>query len=641
MGVSNFSVFTVFKAKDGVSPVFKNMTSASDKASTKFHTGMAKAKAAVVAVKTAAVGTVAAITAIGTAAIIPYKAFSDWEKGIKTVYTLLSKDELSTYGEKLKDASRNAISLGVSVDDSNKALFDAVSAFGMSDKTLDIYNQSLVLAKAGNADLSTSLGGVVAVVNAWGAKTTDATTVANAFFTAQKNGVTTVSELASSIGEVAPMAKAMGLSLEETMASVAALTKGGLSTDAATTALRATLTALAKPSKEASETLQQFGVPVGIAQVKAAGLTNTLQKLIELQKKSPDAITKAIPNVRALTGVLAMDEEKMQEVHKTLGMIQNDIKNGTGLNEALEMMNSTSATKWAKMVGAYRAELIKIGEVVAPYIDPLLKALGEFAPILSELIIPAIKGTAQVITVLLNGIVNTYNFIKDNWLPVLLMLPAAILGVRIAVDILRLKMALLRMEGGLLSVVMNTKLMTALSGFTMGVWKSVTALLAQAAAFAVTPWGIAIIAITAIIGVIILLWKNWDKVTATVLSWWNNTKTALSSFWEKCKEVFGAVGDFIKNHFVDILLVALGPVGTIISALKNMPTLLKNIKNGGKGIELKTTSDGKDATTSPKVKGNPQKGKIGVDVNLTNKTDKNAKVSTTLEGSNSLELNPE
>ena len=412
MGISNFSIFTSFKAKDGVSPVFRSMKNASDKTTLGMASGMAKAKVAIAAVKTAAVATAAAITAIGTAALVPYKAFSDWEKGIKNVFTLLSKDELAKYGEDLKNASRNAIGLGVSVEDANKALFDTVSAVGMNKNTLEIYNQALALAKGGNAELSTSLNGIVAVMNSWGAENTNATAVANAFFTAQKNGVTTVSELAASIGEVAPMAKAMGLSMDETLASMAALTKGGLSTDAATTALRATLTALAKPSKEASETLKAFGVPVGITQVRAAGLTKTLQKLIELQEKSPDAITKAIPNVRALTGVLAMDEAKMQEVHRTLGMIQDDIKNGTGLNEAIEMMNSSSAAKWAKMVGAYRSELIKIGEVVAPYINPLIEALEKFAPIFAAKITPAIKGTLDAVVAITHGVQGFINFLK-------------------------------------------------------------------------------------------------------------------------------------------------------------------------------------------------------------------------------------
>ena len=49
MGVSNFSIFTAFKAKDGISPVFKTMSSASDKAATRFKAGMDKAKIAVTA----------------------------------------------------------------------------------------------------------------------------------------------------------------------------------------------------------------------------------------------------------------------------------------------------------------------------------------------------------------------------------------------------------------------------------------------------------------------------------------------------------------------------------------------------------------------------------------------------------------
>ena len=630
MGISNFSIFTSFKAKDGVSPVFRSMKNASDKTTLGMASGMAKAKVAIAAVKTAAVATAAAITAIGTAALVPYKAFSDWEKGIKNVFTLLSKDELAKYGEDLKNASRNAIGLGVSVEDANKALFDTVSAVGMNKNTLEIYNQALALAKGGNAELSTSLNGIVAVMNSWGAENTNATAVANAFFTAQKNGVTTVSELAASIGEVAPMAKAMGLSMDETLASMAALTKGGLSTDAATTALKATLTALAKPSKEASETLKAFGVPVGITQVRAAGLTKTLQKLIELQEKSPDAITKAIPNVRALTGVLAMDEAKMQEVHRTLGMIQDDIKNGTGLNEAIEMMNSSSAAKWAKMVGTYRSELIKIGEVVAPYINPLIEALEKFAPIFAAKITPAIKGT-------LDAVVAIAKFAKLAvvFLPVItgLISGLAVFKTVQFFQMLQVQLALLKMNTGM-------GLLGSLKNLTTGIIGMTRAVLVQNLAFMASPifWIPAVIA--AVVTALVLLWKNWDTVTAAVQNFTVIAKTKILEFWENLKSVFSIVGNFIKEHFIDILFAALGPIGIIISAIKNIPSILKSIKVGGKGIEIKTSNGKNNPKTNPKIKDNPGKVKIGVEVNLSNNTDKKASVSTSLESSNSLQLSP-
>ena len=630
MGISNFSIFTSFKAKDGVSPVFRSMKNASDKTTLGMASGMAKAKVAIAAVKTAAVATAAAITAIGTAALVPYKAFSDWEKGIKNVFTLLSKDELAKYGEDLKNASRNAIGLGVSVEDANKALFDTVSAVGMNKNTLEIYNQALALAKGGNAELSTSLNGIVAVMNSWGAENTNATAVANAFFTAQKNGVTTVSELAASIGEVAPMAKAMGLSMDETLASMAALTKGGLSTDAATTALRATLTALAKPSKEASETLKAFGVPVGITQVRAAGLTKTLQKLIELQEKSPDAITKAIPNVRALTGVLAMDEAKMQEVHRTLGMIQDDIKNGTGLNEAIEMMNSSSAAKWAKMVGTYRSELIKIGEVVAPYINPLIEALEKFAPIFAAKITPAIKGTLDAVVAITHGVQGFINFLK----PLQVLLPIVsglIAGLAFYKAVQFFQM--MRVQAALFGMELKANLIPSILSSIPAIWSQTVALLANPLF-----WIPAVIA--AVVTALVLLWKNWDTVTAAVQNFTAIAKTKILEFWENLKSVFSIVGNFIKEHFIDILFAALGPIGIIISAIKNIPSILKSIKVGGKGIEIKTSNGENNPKTNPKIKDNPGKGKIGVEVNLSNKTDKKATVSTSLESSNSLQLKP-
>lgn len=635
MGISNFSVYSSFKAKDGVTPVFKTMTAKGAVAGNALSGTFVKAKAAVLALKTAVVAVGGAIAAMG--AFVPLKAFAEWEKGMATVQTLLSSDEVAKYGKQLNAMSKDAIRAGVAVEDTNKALFDVISAMGMSEKSMDVYKKSLVLAKGGAADLSTSVAGMTAVINAWGAETTDATAVANAFFTAQKNGVTTVQDMAQNIGAVAPMAKAMGLSVEETMASMAALTKGGLSTDAATTGLRATLTALAKPSKEAAATLKSFGVPVGIAEVRAKGLTYTLQKLIELQNKSPNAITKAIPNVKALTGVLAMDETKMQEVHKTLGMIQQDIQNGTGLNEAFKKMDSTSAATMAKVMGELQVALINLGEVAAPYLMPIVQDFGKLVHTLGELS-PKVTKVFDTINNLFGALKATYHFVKDNWLPLLLTLPLAITGVRFAIDVLRLKLALLKMEGGLMAVVMNSKVVTAFTTMTAAVWKSVTAFAAQAAAFMATPWGIAIAAIAAIIGVVILLWKNWDKVTATVIGFWNKVKPVLVGLWDTVKSVFSAIGNFIKNHFIDILLVALGPIGQIVLAITKISGGIKGIAKNGGGIKIETVSG--NSPQNPNTKNNPSKGQIGIDVNLSNKTNKKATVSTRVESSNNLHLKP-
>jgi len=275
---------------------------------------------------------------------------------------------------------------------------------------------------------------------------------------------------------------------------------------------------------------------------------------------------------------------------------------------------------------------------VAKYM-PLIKTLLESAVVPAvSLLLSGVKGLFIVIDAGYNILKGFVSFIRDNWLPVLLALPAAIVGVQFAIDTLRLKMALLRMEGGAMALIMNTKLMSGLSAFTAGVWKSVTALMAQAAAFAMSPIGLITIGVAALVGVVILLWKNWDKITATLSNWWSVAQTALSSFWEKCKAVFAPVGNFIKSHFVDILLGALGPIGMIIQAIRKMPQILSTLGIKSDAFEVKT-KNGKNGKSAD-IKSNKDRGAIDVDIELTNKTDKDAKVTTNLKSPHGMQLDP-
>lgn len=570
MGLTKFSIFTAFKAKDGVTPVFKHIIKNSNTTGLSISNSMAKARTSMLALKSACISITGAIAAVG--AFAPLKAFADWEKGITTVYTLLNQNEIKKFGGTLKELSKEGVRAGLAVEDVNSALFNSVSAMGMSEKTIDVYKKSLILAKGGVADVSTSLSGMMSVINAWGDKTTSATEVANAFFTAQKKGVTTVEELASNIGAIAPLATKMGLSVEETMATIAALTTGGLSTDMATTGLRATLSALANPSEKAQETLEEFGVPFGIVDIKAKGLTYTLQKLIEMQKKAPNAITKAIPNIRALTSVLAMDEDKMNKVHTTLGMIQEDIKNGTGLNEAFSMMSATSAATMAKVMGELQITLIELGELVAPYLLPVVRGFGNLVHWLSEMA-PKLKDVGK--------------FIKDYsiWFISIASGIGGMLALKTSIEAVTTALkwyntlTIIAGSNGLQAVVGLKKLTFVLSGYTSAIWQSIKAIALQSWALITSPWTLVAVGIGLVVAGAILLWKNWDKVTEAVKNWYNIAKSNIFSFWNKTKEVFSSIGAFIKNNFIELLFSALNPIAAIIIGLKNVMKLFGVIKS--------------------------------------------------------------
>lgn len=113
----------------------------------------------------------------------------------------------------------------------------------------------------------------------------------------------------------------------------------------------------------------------------------------------------------------------------------------------------------------------------------------------------------------------------------------------------------------------------------MNLWKATTiattlangglvaALRAVWLAMASNPIGWICIAIGGLITVISLLVANWDKV-----------KDAVIRVWDVCRDVFGKLGSFIKENFVNILLAALGPIGLIIKGIQKISGGLSSMR---------------------------------------------------------------
>ena len=93
-----------------------------------------------------------------------------------------------------------------------------------------------------------------------------------------------------------------------------------------------------------------------------------------------------------------------------------------------------------------------------------------------------------------------------------------------------------------------------------GIAAGVTTALGAAVAFLTSPIGIAVLAIGALIATGIMLWKNWDTISAkakeiweALKEWFNQTCQAIGKFfsdlWQGIKDVFSGVGDWFKEKF--------------------------------------------------------------------------------------------
>ncbi len=313
------------------------------------------------------------VTAPVIASIAAFKRFDDT---FSDVLTLLSREEIAQSEERLKGISKGAIGMGFSIQDSNKALFDAISALGLTENTLKTFEQGQVLAKAGATGLGIAVNGITSIVNAYGREITDANEVANAFFSAQKYGKTTVEELALNIGKVAPIAKQADIGFQELLATTAQLTLGGLSTDEATTALRATISALIKPGAQAAKIFKALNIPVGATAIQQAGLGKTLLRVSQVAEKYPDVLAQIIPNVRALTGVSALNEDALKNIQRIMKQINIDTATGTGLTEAYTLKMKRFGTQVDKLFGLLKLFAIQLSEDLAPALRVMVNLFG-------------------------------------------------------------------------------------------------------------------------------------------------------------------------------------------------------------------------------------------------------------------------
>ena len=306
--------------------------------------------------------------------------FGNFEEGLGNTLTLLDSNSPVGYAKKLEKIAKAGIKAGFATEDTTKALFDSVSALGAGQEAVNAFGVAQTLAIGGAASLSVSVDGLTSVINAYGKETTSATDVANAFFSAQKGGKTTVAALASNVGKVAPSAKAAGIGFKTLLATMAQLTLGGLSTEEATTGLRGAINSIVKPSKEAGDLLDEFGIAASASELQSDGLVKTLSKLSALAKSNPDLIARMIPEVQARTAIAALGEKEIGNLRGIIANINKDIKEGTGLTEAFAKKNIEFNRSMAKMGGSIRVAAIAMGAVMAP----VIKRVAAFIAIATE-----------------------------------------------------------------------------------------------------------------------------------------------------------------------------------------------------------------------------------------------------------------
>jgi TP901 family phage tail tape measure protein len=302
---------------------------------------------------------------------------------------------------------------------------------------------------------------------------------------------------------VAPVSKALGISFEDTAASIGLLSNAGIKGGSAGTVLRGALTNLAAPTKAANGVMEELGMKFFDAQGKMLPMTDILSILkdktagLTQQQKASDFQT--LFGTEAMSGMLAMVDqgpEKFDELSKSLNSCDGASK------EMSATMGDNAKSALDSMMGSIETAAIKIGDVLAPMIRSCAGWIAELVNKFSAL--P--KETQEFIVkiALVAAAVG----------PVLIILAKLIESVR-----------------------------TVISVFT-GISK-IASIVSALPALMNPPVLIVIGIIAAIAAIVYVVMKNWDTLKEYFGGFWDWIKKIFSAFWEWLKSFFAEWGPTI------------------------------------------------------------------------------------------------
>lgn len=323
-----------------------------------------------------AVGT--KITASVTAPILGLgvacgKMASDFEDGIAKVSTIadLSVMSLDAIRSSTIDLSNQ---LGVSVSEISEAQYNAISAGAATEKSLDLVSTAIKAAKAGFTDTATAVDGLTTVYNSFQGAV-DYSTLSDQMLQTQNYGKTTFGELASSIGQVTPVANSLNVSTDELFSSIAILTKNGINTSSAITGLKAAYSNILKPTADASKTAKQLGIDFSATHLKAVGWAKFMEEIKTKVNGDADAMAKLFGSVEALNSMTVLAGAGLDDFNVCL----DQMNTAAGLTQKSYEKMLTPSERWRMSLNKLKNIGIQVGEKLLPVFEKITNVIGTYA----------------------------------------------------------------------------------------------------------------------------------------------------------------------------------------------------------------------------------------------------------------------
>jgi TP901 family phage tail tape measure protein len=292
-------------------------------------------------------------------------------------------------GQDLEDLRQSALRLGpaygVSATDAADALFFITSAGLRGSEATDVLEASLRGAVVGLGDVSTIADLATSAMNAYGSDILSAKGATDVLTSAVREGKLEPAELAGAMGQVLPIASAMGIGFDEVGAAFAAMSRTGTNASAASTQLRGIMTSILKPTNQAEEALAEMGLSsAGLKeQIREEGLLSVLETLTDAFADNEVGAEQVFGNVRALSGVMDLMGANADGTREIFGSLTES----TGLlDEAFDVAADTSGHQLAVAMQEAKSSLMDLGNTLLPiFVNDVMPVLQDFGETLKDL----------------------------------------------------------------------------------------------------------------------------------------------------------------------------------------------------------------------------------------------------------------
>ena len=506
--------------------------------------------------------TFAPFSAAAAAVLVPAtKGALDYQDSVAKVTTLLDMSKTSV-GD-LQDMFLGlSNATGLSASSVAEAGYQALSASVDYEHLGSFLETATSLAKVGFTDTATATDVLTTAINAYGMQSSDANDIAQKLVQTQNLGKTTVSELASSMGRVIPIASSSNVSLDNLTTAYALLTKNGISTAQSTTYMAAMLNELSDSGTDVGSTLEDR-TGKSFQELMADGWS--LSDVLGLLKQAADDSGKGFNELwgQSTAGAAAMTllNAGSEEWNSTMEVMQG---NTDVLGEGLEKLH-TPAQMMREALNQLKNSGIELGmsliEVLAPVIEQVATAISNLTSWFSGLddgtkrtivTVLALVAAATPVIGVISGIVSAIGFLFS---PIGLII-AAITGVVTVITYLWNTSETFR---GAVIAIWN--------GIKTGVTTAINALKSGA----IAAWnGIKTGVTTVVNGIKTTVTNVWNAIKTAVSTAINGVKSAISTGMNAAKSTVSSILDAIKSKFTSVFEGVKNAVRNAINTVKSI-----------------------------------------------------------------------